>query len=174
MKTLIRSDLDGMTCSATFDDAEAYRYDLCWRWGKGPLLVGWLLNPSTATHEVLDNTLKGMQKRARAWDYAGFRIINLFGFRATLPDDMKAQADPVGPENDQIIRQVLQEANQDGSLVLAGWGCDGLHLNRHAQALHLAKTTGARLNVLKINGDGTPKHPLYVAHDLMPVPWEFG
>jgi hypothetical protein len=116
-----------------FDDDELYRYDLVWRWRDGPLLVAWLLNPSTATHEVLDPTVRGMIARARGWEYAGLRVINLFGIRATKPADMMAHEDPVGPDNDLIIRRALIQAADDGSMIVAGWGRHGMHLHRESR-----------------------------------------
>lgn len=172
MKTLTRSDIDGMICSAIFDDEEIYRYDLTWRWGDGPLLIGWLLNPSTATHEVLDPTVRGMVARARGWDYAGCRIINLFGLRSTDPHAMKKHAEPIGADNDLIIRRALNQAAEDGSKVVAGWGAHGHHLKRQARALVLADAAGIQLHAFQINKGGTPKHPLYVALNLLPKPWE--
>lgn len=172
MKTLTRTDIDGMECSATFDQDEDYRYDLVWRWQPGPLLIGWLLNPSRATHEVLDPTVQGMVTRARAWGYAGARLLNLFAIRATNPRDMKRHAEPVGDENDLVIRRALIQAADDGSLVVAGWGCHGRHMGRQARALALADAAGIQLQAFHINGDGTPKHPLYVAHVVRPQPWE--
>jgi hypothetical protein len=107
MKTLSRTDIDGMTCSASFDEDERYRYHLAWTWGEGPPLVAWMLNPSTATHEVLDPTIAGLVKRARAWEYGGVEVVNLFALRATDPRLMRAHPDPIGPENDLMIRRVL-------------------------------------------------------------------
>jgi hypothetical protein len=172
VKTLTRDDLSGMACSATFDDEEVYRYDLVWRWSDGPLLIGWLLNPSTATHEVLDPTVRGMIARARARGYAGVRILNLFGLRATDPRDMRRHADPIGPENDLVIRRALVRAADEDALIVAGWGRHGNHLGRQARALKLADAAGVKLHAFKINADGTPKHPLYVARKLLPQPWE--
>nr|MBA4768974.1 hypothetical protein [Sphingobium sp.] len=39
---------------AFYGDDERYRFDLQWRRGESRLLVGWLLNPFTATEVVLD------------------------------------------------------------------------------------------------------------------------
>jgi hypothetical protein len=174
MKTLTRTDLDGMTCSATFDDEEAYRYHLCWQWAEGPRLVAWMLNPSTATHEVLDRTISGLLTRARSWGLAGVEVVNLFGLRATDPKVMLAHPEPVGPDNDLVIRRVLNRAADEGSTVIAGWGADGTHLGRQKRALELAAAAGVALHALQVNAGGTPKHPLYIAHARRPVLWEPG
>ena len=166
-----RTDLGGMACSATFSGCEAYRYLLTWRWAAEPLLVAWMLNPSTATHERLDPTIAGLVSRARAWSHGGVRVINLFAFRATQPAAMKRAADPVGPDNDAVIVEVLSEAALAGDVVICGWGNHGRHRGRDREAAALAASTGAVLHALQTNADGSPKHPLYIGHHIPPTPW---
>jgi len=172
MKTLGRTDLSGMRCSATFSDDEAYRYHLSWRWSTMPALVAWMLNPSTATHEQLDPTIGGLVKRARAWGYGGVVVVNLFALRATDPKVMLRASDPVGPDNDNVTRCALLAAIDDGGPIICGWGVDGMHRGRQATALALAADVGAQLLAFQLNQNGTPKHPLYVAHDLRPTLWQ--
>lgn len=166
-----RTDLSGVQCSASFSPCETYRYLLTWRWSHAPLLVAWMLNPSTATHEKLDPTFAGLVSRARAWGRGGVRVINLFAFRATQPAAMKAVADPVGPENDAVSLDVLRAAAAAGDEVVCGWGAHGKHRGRDTEAAALAAHAGLRLNCLKLNQDGSPQHPLYIAHSVPPRPW---
>lgn len=166
-----RTDLSGMRCSASFSDCEAYRYLLTWRWSDAPLLVAWMLNPSTATHEVLDPTIAGLVTRARAWGRGGVRVINLFAYRATDPAEMKRRADPVGPHNDYVTMQVLDSEALLGGEVICGWGAHGGHMGRDAAAVALARRADARLACLDTIKNGSPKHPLYIAHALTPRPW---
>lgn len=172
MKMLARTDLSGMECRALFSECEAYRYTLTWRWSPAPLLIAWMLNPSTATHEDLDPTVGGLIKRARVWGLGGARVINLFAFRATDPADMKRQRDPIGPENDRVTREILEEAKTDGDKVIAAWGAHGKHLKRDQVGLKIAASVGIDLHAFVINDDGSPKHPLYIAHDVEPQPWK--
>ena len=166
-----RTDLSGMRCSATFSPCEQYRYLLTWRWSEEPLLVAWMLNPSTATHEKLDPTIAGLVSRARAWGMGGVRVINLFAFRATDPKDMKAAADPVGPDNDAITADVLHSATILGDTVICGWGAHGNHRGRDADAIEIARGHGVALHCLDANRDGSPKHPLYIKRDMKPRVW---
>lgn len=166
-----RTDLSGMSCSASFSDCEAYRYLLTWRWSDAPLLVAWMLNPSTATHEVLDPTISGLVKRARAWGRGGVRIVNLFAYRATDPMDMKRAADPVGQHNDYVTRQVLDSEALLGGQVICGWGAHGGHMGRAEAAIKLAQRAEVRLVCFDVNKDGSPKHPLYVPHAITPRSW---
>lgn len=171
MKTFTRTDLDGMVCSATFSDCEAYRYDLLWAWSDEPPLTMMALNPSTATHETLDNTIKGMIKRARVWRKGGFRMLNLFGLRATKPSDMKAHAEPIGPDNDAVIEGFLQDLATTENSLLCGWGGHGKHRGRDAEIVAKARESGVTLQCLRVISDGSPEHPLYIPHALLPKPW---
>ncbi|WP_419827677.1 DUF1643 domain-containing protein [Sphingomonas sp.] len=171
MRHFSRTDLSGITCSASFSDCEAYRYLLTWRWSPSPLLVAWMLNPSTATHERLDPTISGLVSRARAWGQGGVRVINLFAFRATQPADMRRVIDPIGPDNDAVTLGVLTRAARNGEPVICAWGNHGQHLARDRAAVALASRAGADLRALAVNGNGSPKHPLYIPHCVTPQPW---
>lgn len=171
MKVLSRTDLAGMTCTATFSDDEAYRLELIWRWSSAPLLTAWMLNPSTATHEVLDPTVYGLVQRAKAWGYGGVRIINLFALRATDPKVMLAHPEPIGRDNDAIISRALREAFDEGAPVICAWGKHGRHRGREAVALAMAEEIGLPLYAFKLNADGTPQHPLYIAREVRPIVW---
>lgn len=148
-----------------------YRYKLSWHWADPPHLVAWMLNPSTADHEALDNTVKGIESRARAWGYGGLTVINLFAFRTKDPSIMRAAGDPVGPRNDEVIREVLEAAAVERSAVLCAWGNDGAFRGRHLEAADIAKKAGVDLTALVVTKQNQPGHPLYVGHDVVPVPW---
>lgn len=172
MKTLSRNDLTGMECTATFSDDDAHRYSLAWIWDRAlPPLVVCMLNPSTATHEKLDPTISGLIKRARAWAYGGVAVVNLFALRATDPRVMKMHTDPIGPENDEAIRLAALTSIERKVAIVAAWGAHGRHLDRESAVLALLADTGARITAFHINADGTPKHPLYVGHDIIPQVW---
>jgi hypothetical protein len=156
---------------AVYSECGQYRYYLCWRWSDAPALYVWMLNPSTATHEHLDNTVKGLIKHARQWGYGAVVIINLFAFRATQPRDMLAASDPVGPHNDATTLATLRAAVEDGSPVVAAWGTDGKHRGRAAKARAMAKQLDCQLFVFQFNMDGSPGHPLYIPHEVRPSRW---
>ena len=87
-------------------------------------------------------------------------MTNLFAFRATLPDDMKADDDPIGPDND---RWLLESARRCDRVVCA-WGRHGAFLDRAAAVRHLLRDF--ELLCLGSNSDGSPCHPLYQKKDL--------
>jgi hypothetical protein len=91
-------------------------------------------------------------------------MVNLFAFRATRPDLMKANASPVGPDNDRWLVDVARDAG----VVVAAWGVDGIHLHRDKE---VARLLSGRLSCLSITKGGHPGHPLYLNRSLKPVPY---
>jgi hypothetical protein len=156
-----------MKKSATFSRCRKYRYTLWRQWG-GLFASGYAmfigLNPSTANETVDDPTVRRCIGYARDWGYAGLCMTNLFAFRATLPEDMKAAEDPVGPDNDSVLVDV---AKHQADVVVAAWGVDGAHMDRDGKV----KAMIPRLHYLRLTKDGFPGHPLYLPKELNPVPW---
>jgi hypothetical protein len=152
---------------AVYSDCERYRYLLTRVWAPGPKALFVMLNPSTATEVQNDPTVERCERRARALGFGAFRVANIFAFRATDPKVMRAEADPVGPQNDAAIMDSLPWADA----VVCAWGNHGLHLDRGRQVEAMLRTEGARLAHLGLTGQGQPRHPLYVGYDRQPEPW---
>lgn len=152
---------------ATFSPCKLYRYTLWRQWDEGPTLMFLMLNPSTADEIDNDPTVERCQRRAVAMGYGRLVVCNIFAFRATDPQDMKAAADPVGPDNDQAI---LDQARQ-AAMVICAWGNHGGHLERSDTVAAMLKQAGIQLHCLEITGAGEPKHPLYVSYDVSPQLW---
>lgn len=155
--------------TAVYSPCERYRYLLTRVWepaGKRALFV--MLNPSTATEFQNDPTVERCERRARALGFGAFRVTNIFAFRATDPRVMRAEADPVGPQNDAAIRD---SARDWADMVVCAWGTHGAHLGRGAAVEALLRATGRPLFTLGLSKDGHPKHPLYIGYDRQPEPW---
>ncbi len=152
-----------MTERATiFSPCRAYRYTLWREWigGEGyAMFVG--LNPSTADETQDDPTIRRCIGYAKSWGYAGLCMTNIFAYRATQPEDMKAVADPVGPENDQYLQRIAAGAG----VIVAAWGVHGTHQGRDSAVRRLLPA----LHCLKLTKDGHPGHPLYLPKTLRPV-----
>ena len=143
-----------------------YRYWLTRRWADGPALLPIvMLNPSTADAAVDDPTIRRCMSFARREGFGGVFVINLFAFRATSPDDMRASADPVGPDNDYWTIRVLKGARAINIPILAAWGAHGDHRSRANYVRGMANMHGARLTCLGTTKQGHPRHPLYVKGD---------
>jgi hypothetical protein len=153
---------------AVYSDCEAYRYALTREWAAGRRLLVVMLNPSTATEEANDPTVERCERRARGLGYGGFRVVNLFAWRATDPRALRAVADPIGPDNDAALDAGALWADD----VLCGWGGHGGLLGRDARVAALLRATGRPLFHLGLTGAGQPKHPLYIGYAQAPVLWD--
>ena len=153
---------------AIYSDCEAYRYALTRTWdGAGPRVAFVMLNPSTATERQNDPTVERCERRARTLGYGAFRVCNIFAFRATDPKVMRAQVDPVGPENDAAIAEAITWADA----TVCAWGTHGAHLGRGPAVEALIRAHGITPAHLGLSKAGHPRHPLYVAYATRPQPW---
>ena len=124
------------------------------------------LNPSTADEEADDPTIRRCVGFARDWGFARLDVVNIYAFRATDPRALWAADDPVGPENDRVLAQVVGSAD----LVVAAWGVQARRDRVRDLAGILARVPLYALGVAK---EGAPRHPLYVRADAQPAPYEF-
>ena len=149
-----------------------YRYWLLRVWDRSlrtlPIVM---LNPSTADASKDDPTIRRCISFAKREGFGGIRVVNLFAYRATSPDDMKAAADPYGPEGNAVLGEIFMVAGMTDTPVLAAWGANGDHLRRAERIKLSAKHWGARLVCFGTTKDGHPRHPLYVAGDQPLVPF---
>jgi hypothetical protein len=153
---------------AVFSRCRRWRYLLWRRWDPARPVANFLmLNPSTADEHRLDPSCTRARNYALRWGFGALIVTNIFAWRATDPDDMKAARDPVGRENDAAILRAAREA----ALVVCAWGNHGMHLERGATARALLAGAGVALHYLRINGAGHPAHPLYLPGTLEPVRW---
>jgi len=139
---ITRSHVKGDAPSvATYSACELYRYTLTRVWNpEGPRVLFVCLNPSTATEVQNDPTVERCERRARTLGYGAFRVCNIFAFRATDPKVMRAQSDPVGPDNDAAIAESCLWAD----VVVCAWGTHGAHLGRGAAVEGNLTGLGAR------------------------------
>ncbi|MGJ8615808.1 MAG: DUF1643 domain-containing protein [Sulfitobacter sp.] len=155
--------------TAVYSDCEAYRYSLGRVWnadGKQVMFV--MLNPSTATEVQNDPTVERCERRARTLGYGGFRVTNIFAWRATDPRDMRAALDPIGPENDSILIESALWADH----IIAAWGTHGAHLDRGASVAAMLREQAKPLFHLGLSKAGHPRHPLYLPYSQQPITWE--
>jgi hypothetical protein len=129
-----------------------------------------MLNPSIADAMQNDPTIRRCIGFARAWGgYDGMLVVNLFAWIATNPRELEQAADAIGnPRNDA---EILSAARRSVTIVCA-WGKHGELRDRGAEVARMLRAHGHPLYCLGRNGDGSPKHPLYLRSDTRPQPFE--
>ena len=151
-----------MKSSAEFSPCRKYRFTLLRTWDETKpyaMFIG--LNPSTADEIENDPTVTRCINYAKSWGYGGLCMTNIFSYRATNPEDMIAEKEPIGDGNDDWILKSAKEAG----VVVAAWGDNGSHLGRSKQVRKLVPN----LHCLNLNTSGEPTHPLYQKADLKPT-----
>lgn len=150
------------------DHYSEYRYILGTRGHRPLICVG--INPSTAAPGSLDNTLKSAERIALANGYDSFIMFNVYAQRATNPDDMEKEMNPLlHRENMKAFEDVLRSGGSEPA-VWAAWGTliekrpwlkdclrDMILLGQQYSARWY--TAGRRSTA------GHPHHPLYLKKD---------
>lgn len=154
---------------ALFSECEQYRYVLwrCWDMENHGSVAFVALNPSTATSLDDDPTVRRCINFAKDWGAGRMYMLNAFAYRATDPDHMKNEINPVGSHNDWYISQIASQAD----ITVICWGSHGKHDSRDADLLDLLNDHDIKPWCLGWNKGMTPKHPLYLSADLVPRPY---
>lgn len=143
-----------------------YRYRLSRAWDTRRLPLAWImLNPSTADAKVDDPTIRRCMSFAMREGAGGIEILNLYALRTTNPDELRRSSDPIGPDNDEWIRQVLHSHSR----VVCAWGAFQRAWDRAAAVMDLVK--GIDFLCLGRTAAGHPRHPLYVKGDQPLIKW---
>ncbi|MHC4976214.1 MAG: DUF1643 domain-containing protein [Planctomycetota bacterium] len=145
--------------SAEYSPCKRYRYTLTRVWdGSLPVCNFLMLNPSTATAEKNDPTVRRALGYAQRWAYGTLIVTNIFALRATNPKELYSCPDPVGKGNDKAILDAARKAD----LVVGAWGNHGELGSRGAHVVEMLTNAGIELLCLKTTGKGHPSHPLYL------------
>jgi hypothetical protein len=163
-----------------FSPCRKYRYTL-WRdfhdgdfsFNTHPNALGFVqfigLNPSIADETADDPTIRRCIQFAKSWGYGAMVMTNLFAFRATEPNVMKASDCPETPDLSLTNRIHILRLAREAKIVIAAWGTHGSHMGLGADTILCFKQNSIPLYHLGLNTDGTPKHPLYLRADTKPV-----
>ena len=161
--------IGGDNSGAIFSPDRVYRYSLWRRWTPDARVANMCcfigLNPSTADELVDDPTIRRCIGFSKAWGYDGYIMLNIFGFRATKPKDMKACDEPIGPQNNDAIWQVSRDAGR----VVAAWGAHGMHQDRAFDVRAILRRCRQEVFCLGRTSGGHPLHPLYIKADTEPI-----
>lgn len=146
---------------AVFSHCQRYRYSLSRTWDTSLPVCCWImLNPSTASADQDDPTITRVIRFSQDWGFGGLRVVNLFAWRATDPDELKKVPDPVGNGNDTWISFA---AGYCGGEMVAAWGVEGKLHGRDKQVLGILRNLKVSVHHLGLTKDGYPRHPLYLS-----------
>lgn len=137
-----------------------------------------MLNPSTATAETDDATIRKCKGFARRWGYRELEVVNLFSFRATKPKDLWASAERNTTLSDFHILAAIADADK----VVLAYGYQPKAMARATVVEHLVR--GALLpghdeSLWCIGGPATstasnaiyPRHPVMITYELPLLAW---
>jgi hypothetical protein len=137
---------------AEFSSDRKHRFVL-WRiWDTHkPKIMFICLNPSTANEDKNDPTIRRVVNFAKNMGYGGVYMTNLYSYVSTDPNKLITSD---SKENEIWLKQISQRCET----IVFAWG-----------AFKESKFQGAKIikmfpkaYALKINKDGSPRHPLYV------------
>lgn len=152
-----------MERGAIISNCGLYRYRLWRRWGDGHNLYFVMLNPSTADADADDPTIRRCIGFARKMFCGGIVVANLFGFRATRPEELRRQDYAFGPGNYDALREFMADALIENMAIICAWGSSTYAKNGSWRVTNLMKAEGCRGICLGKTKDGSPRHPLYVS-----------
>jgi hypothetical protein len=160
--------------SAVLSPCGIFRYRLERDLGKpgGPVAAILGVNPSTADADVDDATIRkdvGFGRRL-GWG----RIIkgNKFAYRATDVRELRTARDPVGPDNDAHLKEIMLAAD----VCVAAWGplskLPKPLRGRWRVLVNLAAALGVPLYCWGVAKDGHPRHPLMLPYNTPLTEWK--
>ena len=158
-----------MNKTARLSGCGHYRYELGRRWDSDmDTLAVVMLNPSTADAEEDDPTIRRCISFAKRDGFGGIEVVNLFGYRATDPDDLMRTAEPSGEDNDDAIREVVR-----GRVTLCAWGASvpTNHADHVVLVEEIIRCYARKVVCLGTTKSGAPRHPLYVKGDTPMTPF---
>jgi hypothetical protein len=130
-----------------------------------------MINPSTAGADLDDPTLRRCCHFAEREGAGLLRVVNLYALRSPKQAALLAHPDPVGPENDDHIDDVMATSD----LVILGWGAGVAKApnaeKRIARVLDIAAARHQDVTSLGVTKDGHPCHPLMLADDTPLTSW---
>lgn len=170
-----------MSGSAIISPCGRYRYRLSRALGDiGPTMAFIMVNPSTADAAQDDPTIRKCIGFAQRHGCGEIIVGNLFAYRATEVTALRKASDPIGPENDRHLSEIMWDADE----IVVAWGKSGKvperlrsrwkDVVRIFDARH--PLTGERrplpLRCLGTCADGHPKHPLMVSYETPLTDWQ--
>jgi len=159
--------------SAIFSDCGFYRWRLERDLGReGPTVALLGVNPSTAGAVVNDQTIRKDIGFGAVHGWGRIIKGNKFGWCAKDIKALRAAPDPIGPENDAHLEQIMRDAD----VVVACWGplakLPKELRRRWYKVARIADAVGKPLWCFGTAQDGQPLHTLTLAYSTPLIPWK--
>lgn len=162
----------GLRGTAVISACERYRRELTRELdpqNPRPLLICGL-NPSTATADEDDATIRKESKYATRWGCGRLLKVNAYDYRTRDPDELfraSRQGIPIRtPENEETILRLVASTRAASGILLVAWG----RRIEPSRQRELAAVFGGAY-CLGTNKDGSPVHPLYQRDDAELMRW---
>lgn len=137
----------------------------------GPVVAIIGVNPSTADATKNDHTIRKDIGFATRLGWSRIIKANLCGYRATDVRELAACDDPVGPDTDLHLLQIMTEAD----IIVAAWGASAKLpawlRHRYLDVVDMAEAVGKPLFCFGTAKDGQPRHTLTLAYSTPLVLW---
>lgn len=160
--------------SAVISECGQYRYRLERHAieGGGAGAVAWIMvNPSTADARDDDATIRKVKGFSGRLGFGWLIVGNVFAYRSTDVRGLARVADPMGPDNERHLREIMSHA----ATVIVAWGpvakLPKELRRRYQRVVRIANELGVTLHCLGTAQDGHPRHPLMLAYDTPLSPW---
>lgn len=128
------------------------------------------VNPSTASGDTEDQTTKKWRGFTVRNGGRAYIAGNPFAFRATDVRALASAADPIGPDNDAHLREIIAEAD----VLVPCWGAVAKvprHLRgRFAVVLKMLRDSGKPVKCFGQTQCGSPTHPQMLGYDTQIIP----
>ncbi len=152
--------------SAIISTCGHYRYRLERDVGMvGTVIAFFGVNPSTAEARLDDPTVRKWIGFAKLLVARRFIVGNAFALRTTNVKALASAADPVGPENDQHLQEIIDEAE----LLVPCWGASAklpaALRPRLPALLERLLDSGKPVRCFGLTAAGDPLHPLFLPYD---------
>lgn len=158
--------------TATISDCGVYRYRLERLLSGAPKVAAFIMvNPSTADAEIDDQTIRKCIGFSKANGFGRFVVGNKFAFRAKDINALRDARDPVGPDNDRHLEEIMREAD----VHIAAWGSlsklpETLRKRWH-DIVRMSDRLGVTLHCIGVNDDKHPKHPQMTGYAVPVTEW---
>lgn len=160
---------------AVISECGLYRYELS-RFEKDadpslPLIGYYGINPSTAGPEIDDHSTRKLMVFTRLYPARGYILGNPFGLRAADVKALRGAHNPVGPDNDHFLHQIIRDVD----IHVPMWGNRTKvpkNLRFHFDDLaDLLFASGKPVLTFGLTIAGDPMHPLMIGYNTVLQPW---